>query len=73
MMYDREQQKEDGMSAWAVVECIENDTGVKLSSVRSKKKYTLEMLEHHHCDKDQRGIFLIIYIVTFALRTNHSW
>ena len=26
-MYDRELQKEDGMSAQAVVECIENDMG----------------------------------------------
>ena len=28
-MYDCERQKEDGMSAQAVVECIENDTGAR--------------------------------------------
>ena len=37
-MYDRERQKEDGMSARAVVECIENDTGVKLSIRTIQKK-----------------------------------
>ena len=37
-MYNRERQKDDGLSARAVVECIEKDTGVKISIRTIQKK-----------------------------------